>query len=91
MEALDMLHRGRSKLFLDGVDLVFVHMDSLRRNYMPQEYDLGCEKVALLKVSIELFASEDAQHSMEVACMLLFISAIHEYVIKVYNNKLAYE
>jgi len=45
--------------------------------------------MTLLKVTINLFLSQDAQDLVKVAYMLLFISAIHKYVIKVHNDKLA--
>jgi len=47
--------------------------------------------VALLKVTIKLFLSQNAQNLVKVIGVLLLISAIHKYVIKVYNDKLAYD
>jgi len=47
--------------------------------------------VALLKASIELPLSQDAQNSIEVVCMVLLISNMHKNVIKVHNGKLSYD
>jgi len=91
MEASDLMHGSGSRPFTDGLDFVFIHMDALSRNYITQEGDLGCEEMALLKVIIKLFFGQDAQNLVEVVGMLLFIPAIHKYVIKIHNNKLAYD
>jgi len=57
MKTLDMMHRCRSTSLPNGLYLVFIHMDPLGRNYTPKEHEVGCERVAFLEVSIELFLS----------------------------------
>jgi len=47
--------------------------------------------MALLKVTIKLLFGQDAQNLVEVVGMLLFITAIHKYVIKIHNDKLTYD
>ena len=60
MKASDLMHGCRSRPFVDGLDLVFIQIDSLSRNYITQEDDLGCKEVTLLKVTIKLFLRQDA-------------------------------
>jgi len=91
MEASDLVNGSRSRPFTDGLDFIFVHMDALSRNYITQEDDLGCEEMALLKVTKKLLFGQDAQNLVEVFGVLLFIPAIHKYVIKKRNDKLAYD
>ena len=57
MEASDLVYASRSRPFTDGLDFVFIHMDALSRNYKTQEDNLGCEEMALLKVTIKLLFS----------------------------------
>jgi len=54
MKASYLIQRGRSRPFLVGLDFVFIDMNTLGRNHIPQKDHLGCEKVALLKVPIQL-------------------------------------
>ena len=79
-----------SRPFLDGLNLAFINKDPLGQKNIPQEDYLGCEEVALLKVSIKILLGHDAQNLMGLACMPLLISAIHKNV-KMHNDKLAYE
>jgi len=44
---------------------------------------LGCEEVALLKVTIELLLSQNTQDLVKMASMLLLLVATNKYVIKV--------
>jgi len=91
MKTSDLMHGGRSSPFLDDLDLVFIYMNPLSRNYITQEDDFGCKKMALLKVTIRLFLSQDALNLVKVISRLLLIPAVHKYVIKVHNGKLAYD
>ena len=91
MEASNLLYGGGSRPLTDGLDLVFINMDALSRHHITQEDDLGCEELALLKVTIELFLVQNTQDLVKLVCMLLFILAIHKNVIEIDNNKLAYD
>ena len=60
MEAWDLLYGGGSRPLTNSLDLVFINMDALSRNYITQEDDLGCEEMALLEVTIKLLFGQDA-------------------------------
>jgi len=54
MKTPHLIQEGRSRPFSDGLDLVFIHINALGRDYIPQKDHLGCEEVRLLKVPIQL-------------------------------------
>jgi len=91
MKASDLMQRGRSRPFSDGLDFIFTNMDPFGQSHIPQEDYLGGEKVALLKVPIQLLLNQDTQELAEVASMLLFIPVVQKNVIKLHHKKFAYE
>jgi len=90
MEAPDLLHGGGRRTFLDGLNFLFIYMNPLSQNHITQEDDLRYDEMTLLKVTIKLFLSQNAQDLVKLVCMLLFILLIHKYDIKVHDDKVAY-
>jgi len=90
MKGPDLMQRGGSRPLPDGLDLIFINMDPLRRDYIPQKDHLGYGKVTLLKVPIQLFLSQNTQDLVEMASMFFFVMGIHKNIIEIHHHKLAY-
>jgi len=76
METSYLMQRSRSRPLSDGLDFVFIHMDAMGRDHIPQKDYLGCESDTS-QGSIQLLLSQDTQHMLEMASMFFLPLAIH--------------
>jgi hypothetical protein len=84
---LNIMSRMRNRPLSYGGELLWIHLDAISTNQIPEIFNFGLVELALLGVGEEAHVLQAVENELDLLIMFLLSSRKDQYIIQVNNTK----